>query len=198
MSARRTGRPPSSDSTATRNAILAASRELLSENGFERTTMRAIAGRAGVDAALIHHYFGNKRALTVEALRPDVDPTAVFRDTPLDAARPGRDFVRRALHLWDDDDAQRQRAIALLRIALTDEEVSERMVNFYVGVAHIALGDLVAAEDRDRRLVLVAGQMLSLVTMRYVFRRPEIADATVDELAEDVGPLIERLLKPDR
>ena len=138
--------------------------------------MRAIAGRAGVDAALIHHYFGNKRALTVEALRPDVDPTAVFRDTPLDAAHPGRDFVRRALHLWDDDAAQRQRAIALLRIALTDEQVSERMVSFYVGVAH------------------VAGQMLSLVTMRYVFRRPEIADATVDELAEDVGPLIDRLL----
>ena len=68
------------------------------------------------------------------------------------------------------------------------------MVDFYVGVAHVALGDIVAADDRDRRLVLVAGQMLSLVTMRYVFRRPEIADATVDELAEDVGPLVERLL----
>ena len=146
------------------------------------------------DAALIHHYFGNKRALTVEALRPDVDPTALFLDTPLDASHPGRDFVRRALRLWDDDDAQRQRAIALLRIAVTDEEVSKRMVDFYVGVAHVALGDIVAADDRDRRLVLVAGQMLSLVTMRYVFRRPEIADATVDELAKDVGPLVERLL----
>ena len=74
-----------------RQAVLGAARELFAELGFERTTMRAVAARAGVDPALIYHYFGDKDGLLLAALRPPVDEATVFAEVPewelLDYAR---------------------------------------------------------------------------------------------------------------
>ncbi len=52
-----------------RGLILDAARDLFSDRGFERTTMRAVAAAAGVDPALIHHYFTNKNTLLMHALQ---------------------------------------------------------------------------------------------------------------------------------
>ena len=61
-----------------RRAVLDAARELFAERGFERTTMRAVAGQAGVDPALIYHYFGDKDGLLFAALQPPEDAAALF------------------------------------------------------------------------------------------------------------------------
>jgi len=61
-----------------RRAVLDAARELFAELGFERTTMRAVAARAGVDPALIYHYFGDKDGLLFAALQPPADAATVF------------------------------------------------------------------------------------------------------------------------
>ena len=47
----------------TREAILNSALDLLAENGYERTTMRAIAARAGVSLGNAYHYFGSKEHL---------------------------------------------------------------------------------------------------------------------------------------
>ena len=63
----RRGRRPLGSPDA-RRAVLDAARELFAELGFERTTMRAVAARAGVDPALIYHYFADKDGLLFAAL----------------------------------------------------------------------------------------------------------------------------------
>ena len=64
----RTGRRPGAAGTETREAIRMAARRLFAERGFEGASMRAIAAEAGVDAALITHFFGSKANLLSAAI----------------------------------------------------------------------------------------------------------------------------------
>jgi len=83
VSQKRPGRPPGPSDT--RDRILASARELFARNGIDKTSIRAIASAAGVDAALVHHYFGTKQQLFVAAVRIPIDPMLVIgplRETP--------------------------------------------------------------------------------------------------------------------
>jgi AcrR family transcriptional regulator len=62
----RTGR--SRDAAASRQALLRAAQYLFGRKGFERTTVREIGERSGVDAALIARYFGSKADLYIAAV----------------------------------------------------------------------------------------------------------------------------------
>src|SRR3954463_9475109 len=62
----------------TRSAILAAARTSFARQGFAGTTIRGVASSAGVDAALVHHYFGTKDDLFLAALELPVDPRRVI------------------------------------------------------------------------------------------------------------------------
>src|SRR5262245_53300254 len=64
---KRTGRRPGG--TETRDQIAAAARSLFAEVGYERATFRAIAGAAGVDPALVVHFFGTKEDLFRQVMR---------------------------------------------------------------------------------------------------------------------------------
>ncbi len=90
-SRRRPGRPAGSSDT--RERILSSARELFAHNGIDRTSIRAVAAKAGVDAALVHHYFGTKQQLFAAAIhsdRPDghhrSDSRGACRGTRLQAA----------------------------------------------------------------------------------------------------------------
>lgn len=60
-SGRPLGRRPAD--SGTRETILAAARSTFAESGYDGASLRAIARRAGVDAALPHHCFGSKEGL---------------------------------------------------------------------------------------------------------------------------------------
>lgn len=64
---KRTGRPRGA--SPNRQAIIDAARLLFSERGYTGATMRRIAAAAGVDVALVHHYFGTKDDLLVAVLQ---------------------------------------------------------------------------------------------------------------------------------
>ena len=53
--------------------ILAAAREMFAELGYDRTTIRAVATAAGVDAGLVMHYFGTKDELFARAAKLPAD-----------------------------------------------------------------------------------------------------------------------------
>ncbi|MDY6808297.1 MAG: TetR family transcriptional regulator [Actinomycetota bacterium] len=193
-SARRRGRPRLGPTVDNRERILTTAREMFSESGFERTTMRAIGRRAGVDPALIHHYFGTKNDLLVAALRPEVDVPTVFAGIAETDTSVGCEFVHRVVDLWESDPQQRARAVALLRIAVTHEEIADRLREFFLGVATGVLGQFVHADQLERRVALVMSQMLGLVLARYVMRVPGIAEASAAELSRWVGPTIDNYL----
>ncbi|HKI55546.1 MAG TPA: TetR/AcrR family transcriptional regulator [Trueperaceae bacterium] len=50
-----------------RRRILRATAELIAELGWAHVTTRKVAERAGVNNALVHYYFGTKRALLLQA-----------------------------------------------------------------------------------------------------------------------------------
>src|SRR5918994_3904856 len=80
----RTGRRPGA--SGTREAILDAARRAFAEQGYQHATIRGVAELAGVDPALVHHYFGTKQELFVAAVRLPVNP--VEQLTTVLAAEP--------------------------------------------------------------------------------------------------------------
>src|SRR5271170_1275355 len=80
---RRPGRPAGASDT--RERIRISARELFAQNGIDKTSIRAIAAAAGVDPALVHHYYGTKQQLFAAAIHVPIDPMEVLgplRDTP--------------------------------------------------------------------------------------------------------------------
>src|SRR5262245_670386 len=74
-------RPRRRDAAASRKALLDAARALFGERGYDRTTLRDIGDRAGVDAALVARYYGNKAGLYLAAIAQDgQDAVAARRD----------------------------------------------------------------------------------------------------------------------
>lgn len=194
MSTSRGRRPGGPD---TRGQILDAARESFAHKGFAGTTIRAVAGSAGVDPALVHHYFGSKEDLFLAALEIPADPRQVvptlFEDG-LDGA--GERLIRLSLRIWEDPTA-RLPLIALVRTSLGSEgpadllrEAMLRMIFEPLEAALDAAGD---PQSRER-VQLVASQMIGVVVARYLLRLEPLASMTPDEIVGWVGPTLQRYL----
>ncbi|MFP5219207.1 MAG: TetR family transcriptional regulator [Actinomycetes bacterium] len=188
----RTGRRPG-DSGA-REAILAAARRSFGTSGFAGTTIRAVAGEAGVDPALVHHYFGSKQQLFAASLELPVDPEVLvpmLLEGPRDGV--GERVVRTFVGIWDGVPGQGP-MLALLRSAVSDPRAADSLRDF---LSRVILGPLTAAAAPDRpelRAALMASQMVGLAVTRYVVHLEPVASASGDELAATVGPTLQRYL----
>jgi AcrR family transcriptional regulator len=188
--ARRGRRPGSPD---TRAAILAEARALFAANGYAGTSVRAVAAAAGVDAALVHHYFGTKEDLFLAALELKVDPREALRpiiDGGVDGA--GERLVRLFLSVWEDEEA-RLPILALVRGVFEPggqqlvRDVALRMVLGRVGEG-------LALDQPERRMSLVASQMIGLVMLRYVLQAEPLASAPVEQLIATYAPVVQGYL----
>lgn len=188
---RRGRRPAGSDARAD---ILAAARAEFAAQGYDATSLRAVARRAGVDPALVHHYFDDKATLFATAQHLPVSPASAA-DALLagPAEELGERIVRFFLATWDAPEG-RERIVALLRSASTHEDAARTLREF---LAREVFGRVVAALGADRpdvRGSLVATQLLGLAMARYVLRMPAVADASADELVAWVAPSVQRYL----
>ena len=190
---RRVGRRPGGADT--RGAVLDAARGEFAARGYEKTSMRAIARAAGVDAALLHHYFGSKQQLFIAALEFPIDPELIAQLILTgERSEAGPRIVRFALTLWEDPPV-RERLLAVLRTAATSEQLSAMFRGF---VEHELVTRLSAALGDERaglHVELVMSQMIGLAMARYVFQVEPLASAGVEELAALVGPALQRYLE---
>ena len=180
--------------TDTREQILTAAGELFSELGFERTTMRAVAARADVDAALIHHYFVNKEGLLAAALVLPVDPAALLAGLNKDPAHAGEAVVRRVLGVWEADPQTRRHLLGLIRVGLSHEYAAGVLRDLLGRTILTALARVVADDRQSLRAALVGTQIGGLLLGRYVLGIPGVRDATPEELALAIGPVIQHYL----
>lgn len=189
---RRSGRRPGD--SGTRQAILDAARHSFGELGFARTTIRGVARAAGVDPALVHHYFGSKEGLFASALELPVDPAAMV---PMILAEGldgvGERIVRTFLAIWDATPGQGP-MLALLRSAVSDERAAASLRDFLTRVVLRPLAEAAGGEDARLRAALVASHMLGVAVTRYVVRLEPVASAPPDELARTIGPSLQRYL----
>jgi AcrR family transcriptional regulator len=190
---RRRGRPRGGESGA-RERILAAAVDEFGEEGYDGATIRGIAGRAGVDSALVHHYFGTKADLFAEAIgapmRPDVDVPAILA-VPRDTL--GENLVRYILQAWERPEVQK-RGVVLLRSALGNRFSTPLVAGF---LSRELIGRIAAeldVPDAELRASLVASQVAGILIARHVLKLPAVAAASVDELVDRIAPNVQRYL----
>jgi AcrR family transcriptional regulator len=193
---RRPGRRPGNPDT--REAVLAAARTAFAERGYDAATIRGIATAAGVDPALVHHYFGNKDKLFLAAVEAPADPDELL---PVVLASPpeelGAAVVGLVLRLWDGP--ARPAGLALLRSAVSNEWTAKLLREFLVSkVLRRVVSTLGFDPDvRAARASLVATQIIGLVMARYVLRLEPLASASPESLVAAIGPTVQRYLTGD-
>jgi AcrR family transcriptional regulator len=195
MTPKRPGRPPGPSDT--RDRILASARELFARNGIDKTSIRAIASGAGVDAALVHHYFGTKQQLFVAAIRIPIDPMQVIgpmRETPVDEL--GLKLPSLLLPLWDSE--MGSGLIATLRSLLAGNEVS-LVRSFLQEVVAVEVGTRVDDPPGSGRIRVqfVASQLVGVVMARYILELEPFKSLPVQQVAETIAPNLQRYLTGD-
>ena len=189
---RRRGRPRGG--TDSRERIIAAAVDEFGEQGYEASTIRAIASRAGVDSALVHHYFGTKADLFAEAvgipMRPDVEVPGIL-DGPRDEV--GERLVRYVLESFEQPEVRR-RGVMLMRTAIGSRLTTPLLAGFLSRELIGRIAKRLAVDDAELRATLVASQIAGMLLTRYVLKFGPIAAAPVDELVTRVGPTVQRYL----
>jgi AcrR family transcriptional regulator len=189
---RRVGRRPGGADT--RGLVLAAARAEFGTRGYEKTSMRGIARAAGVDAALLHHYFGSKDQLFLAVLDFPVDPKVVAEQVIAgDRDTVGERVARFVLVLWEDP-AVRDRLLALLRTAATSAEVAVLVRGFLVRELVRRVAQDLGVPQPELRVELVLSQIVGLAMARYVIGVEPLASASPEELVPFLAPTIQRYL----
>ncbi len=195
------GRRPGSEDT--RELIVDAARVEFAGQGYDGTSLRAVARRAGVDPALVHHYFEGKASLFAAIMQVPVDPSALI-DGVLAGPRDevGETLVRTFLTVWDSPEGQ-PRLVALVKSAVTHEDAAKLLREFLsrevfgrVTARLTPEGGIPGQASPELRAGLAGAQMVGLAMMRYVLRFPDVTDASADDIVQLVGPTIQRYLVP--
>lgn len=192
---RRPGRP--AGSSGTREKILNSARELFARNGIRNTSIRAVAAAAGVDSALVHHYFGTKEQLFAAAVHIPVDPMDVIgplREVPVEEL--GYQIPSMLLPLWDSEIGAA--FIATLRSILAGSEIN---------LFRAFIQDVIAVEIGSRvddppgsgtiRIQFVASQLVGVVMARYILQLEPFASLPAERIARTIAPNLQRYLTGD-
>lgn len=189
---KRPGRPRGSSDT--RDRILNNARDLFARNGIDKTSIRSIAAAAGVDSALVHHYFGTKEQLFAAAINIPIDPMTVLvplRQTPV--SELGHVLPAILLPLWDSQ--MGTALVATMRSLLAGSDIS---------LVRSFLQEIITAEVAPRvdnppgsgrlRVQFVASQLVGVVMARYIIGLEPFASLPPERVAATIGPTLQRYL----
>ncbi len=157
--------------------------------------MRGIAREAGVDPALVHHYFDTKEGLFVAAMQFPVEPSVAV---PMILAGPreelGERLIRFILTVASDED-RRAPIIAMIRSAMSNEQAAT-MVREFLGEA--VLQRLAQGLGIDPiRVEAAFGQMIGVVMLRYIVKIEPIASASPMNWSPCSRPRCNAMSTPD-
>lgn len=190
MISKQPGRRPGAPDT--RAEILEAARAVFAENGFDRATVRAIAGEAGVDPALIHHYFGTKDQLFAAS----IDIPAQATERVLDVLSGSRDDLGRHLAetffaVWEQKEA-RTALLGILRSAMGGEDQAVvAFRQFLTSALMEQIAPKIRGDDARLRALLMASHLVGVAMTRYVMKLEPIASAPIDEIVDLVAPRVQ-------
>jgi AcrR family transcriptional regulator len=189
----KSGRRPGNQDT--RGEILTAARHAFAARGFAGASVRGIAAEAGVDAALVHHYFDTKEQLflaTIELPLPLGE--VVERLTAGGTEGLGERIITTLLTVWDSD--LQPSLVAALRTGLAEPGMTRSLSEF---VTLEVIGKLLSnldlpEEEATLRTGLVASQLAGVIIGRYVLRLPALTEQSPETLAAAIGPTLQRYL----
>ncbi|OBH75563.1 TetR family transcriptional regulator [Mycobacterium scrofulaceum] len=192
---RRPGRPAGTSDS--RERILSSARELFARNGIRDTSIRAVAAAAGVDSALVHHYFGTKEKLFAAAVHIPIDPMEVIgrlREVPVDEL--GHTLPSMLLPLWDSEVGTA--FVAALRSIIAGSEVN-LFRTFIQDVIAVEVGPRVdnPPGSGHLRVQFVASQLVGVVMARYILKLEPFASLPAEQVASTIAPNLQRYLTGD-
>lgn len=156
--------------------------------------MRAVAREAGVDPALVHHYFAGKSDLFVASLELGFSPTERLRESLLGPRdRLGGQLMAFVLSMWDDVAVQPS-LLAVLRSSTTTPDAAALLRD---GLLQTLMGELAAAaqpRDPDLMAALVVSQVAGVILARYVLRVEPLASMSAARVTTLIGPTVQRYL----
>jgi AcrR family transcriptional regulator len=159
--------------------ILDAAARVFVADGYERTTIRAVASAAGTDAGLVMHYFGSKQELYRRVI--DAAPVPEISGTPAQA-------TEQILAMLADRLASTPMAsLALLRSMLTNPEAASAAS---AGIARYEaqIAQAIPADDAGLRAAIISAITIGITVSRHLIASDELATA-------DPAQVI-RLLRP--
>lgn len=191
---RRRGRRPSG--AGTREKLLEAARPVFIEQGYEGATVRAIAARAGVDPAMVNHWFGGKEGLFTSAIAIPINPAEVIPQLlEGDPEQLGARIVRRFLSVWDT--AGGGEFTALVRSVASHDSATTMLREFISTVVFGRLTRALEVGDEQLRASLCGTQIVGLGIVRYVIQLEPLASADHDTVVAAIGPTLQRYLTGD-
>lgn len=169
-----------------REAILAAAGELFAERGYRPVTIRDIAGRAGVSAALVMKLCGSKKELFYATATIVPVP---LPDVPLD--RLGETLVRELLDRAAAEEVEPLNRAIVLRLSAPDPDaVRERFITGYLE----PLAERLDGSDAHLRAELAVAALAGLATAVRIFQAPLAATQTND-VVRTYGSAVQALLE---
>ena len=174
--------------------IVTAARETFGELGYGGATMRAVAARAGVDPALLYHYFGSKQQLFVATMEL---PSRWQTVLPALASAPreeiGERLVRLMLGYWEDPQS-RPLFEGILRSAATDPTAGAMVRRLLAEGPFQALAKVIGAPDGELRAMLIASHVVGVALLRYILCMEPIASLPTEVLVKTVGATVQHYL----
>jgi len=168
----------------TEERILAAARQMFAELGYDRTTIRAVASAAGVDAGLVMHYFGSKDLLFARAVEAPADepPTG----TSGEVAEALLTSLGRRLT------SEPEASLAVLRSMLTNADAADRYRAAGEPQLH-QLTEAIPSPDADLRASLLSAIIHGVIAERYLLRLTHLAEADPEQIIDLLRPCFQSL-----
>jgi AcrR family transcriptional regulator len=189
---RSTGRRPGP--TQTREAILAAAQDAFAEDGYAGATIRGVARAAGVDQALVLHYFESKDGLFAAALRVNPPLRGLAEVVGHgDVRNLGERLVRRYLELWENPETSCQ-LLAIFRAASVSPSASAMVAEFIGEQVMSPLARGIGSENAEVRATMAGSHLFGTAAARYVLRVEPLASLDGDTLVAIMGPVIQHYL----
>ena len=177
-----------------RAAIVQAAAEEFAAAGYDGVSLRAVARRAGVDAALVHHYFGTKERVFAAAIEVSFEPALGARDVLAgDRDTIGERLARLFFGVWEDEHT-RAPLLAVMRSALTNETAAGVMRTFVLRRLLQRIAEGLDVPDPTLRAELAASQMIGVALLRYVLGVEPLASVDAEEIVRRVAPTLQRHL----
>jgi AcrR family transcriptional regulator len=164
--------------------ILDAASQAFLTAGYERTTIRAVASAAGVDAGLVMHYFGSKQELFRRVI--DAAPVREMSGPPGQAAE--QILAALASRLESEPTA----SLTLLRSMLTNPEAAS---SASLGIARYEaqIAEAIPADDADLRAAIISAITIGILVSRHLIKADELATADPAQVISLLRPCMRSL-----
>ncbi|MGW4411509.1 TetR/AcrR family transcriptional regulator [Nonomuraea sp. NPDC004702] len=185
------GRRPGNPQT--RQEILEAAMESFAAHGYGGTTIRAVARAAGVDPALVMHFFGNKDGLFEAAIKASMPVALMVGALDGDASGIGERLVTRYLELWEDP-RHGPRLSAVLHAAAATPATAALLKELLGRELLAPIARRLPGAHPEVRALLAASQLLGLAMIRYMLRLDPLASLPAGQVAALTAPNVQRYL----